>query len=183
MNFVTQPSVELYKAITNRLYADAQRSGGIVKSKSWVAFMESTSQARWRGNVVLHYDRLALPDLDAASTAPAIYAAILRSLFSDRSAEYGELTSGGLVVPGAHKDSIVDHDDPDTCVSMLRTGANAESLRVAKRLDDVISKRFILCHGALFCYELKYTRSTKCFFLNHFVLFVAKTTTKSSEGT
>ncbi len=95
MNFVTQPSVELYKAITNRLFADAERSGGIQRSKEWTSFMESPRQGRWRGNVVLHYDRLALGDIDASGPAPAAYAAILGRLFSERAAEYGELTFFG----------------------------------------------------------------------------------------
>ena len=35
MNFVTQPNVELYKSIANRLHAEAERAGGIAKTKEW----------------------------------------------------------------------------------------------------------------------------------------------------
>ncbi len=35
MNFVTQPNVELYKSIANRLHAESQRAGGIEKTKEW----------------------------------------------------------------------------------------------------------------------------------------------------
>lgn len=93
MNFVTQPSVELYKAITNRLYSAAQRAGGIAHAKEWRNFLDAKDQARWRGVVTLRYDKA--PHDGRGSTPPEIYAAILRRLFGARAAEYGELTFFG----------------------------------------------------------------------------------------
>ncbi|HZT38948.1 MAG TPA: hypothetical protein VFA28_13720 [Bryobacteraceae bacterium] len=93
MNFVTQPGVELYKAITNRLYAAAERAGGMAHAKEWRNFLNVKEQARWRGVVTLRYDKI--PYHGAGSTAPEIYAGILRRLFGARSAEYGELTFFG----------------------------------------------------------------------------------------
>jgi hypothetical protein len=95
MNFVTQPSVELYKAITNRLHADSQRSGGIEKSAAWQRMTGSSKQVRWKAGVTLHYDQLSF-DVDAsARTAPAVYAGIIRRLFEPRCVEYAELTFFG----------------------------------------------------------------------------------------
>ncbi len=94
MNFVTQPSVELYKSITNRLYADAKRAGGIVQSRQWKAFFDSPHQARWRNRVTLRYERAGVPVAPKTSTAPAIYAALLRSAGENRT-EYGELSFFG----------------------------------------------------------------------------------------
>jgi glucose-6-phosphate isomerase len=93
MNFVTQPSVELYKAITNRLYSAAQRAGGIAHAKEWRNFLDAKDQARWRAVVTLRFDKA--PHDGRGSTAPEIYAAILRRLFGARAAEYGELTFFG----------------------------------------------------------------------------------------
>jgi glucose-6-phosphate isomerase len=93
MNFVTQPGVELYKSITNRLHAAAQRGGGIAQAKEWRAFLETPRQARWRGAVTLRFDGHTL-DRQVA-TAPEIYAQILRRHFDSRAAEYAELTFFG----------------------------------------------------------------------------------------
>ena len=94
MNFVTQPSVELYKSITNQLHASAQKLGGIEKTKDWRDMRGSVQQSRWRGRVTLFYDRICAPD-PCPSTAPGIYAAILRKLSTTRAIEYGELTFFG----------------------------------------------------------------------------------------
>jgi hypothetical protein len=94
MNFVTQPSVELYKSITNQLHASAQKLGGIEKTKDWRELHNSPRQARWRGRVTLLYAPAAAPDA-GAGTAPAIYASILRRLSATRAIEYGELTFFG----------------------------------------------------------------------------------------
>ncbi|MGH9664317.1 MAG: hypothetical protein ACRD9L_07840, partial [Bryobacteraceae bacterium] len=93
MNFVTQPGVELYKAITNRLYAEGEKAGGIESTREWQRFAASPRQAKWRGGVTLHYDRLA-GEADCA-TAPAIYAALLGRMAAARSVTYGELTFFG----------------------------------------------------------------------------------------
>ncbi len=95
MNFVTQPGVELYKAITNRVHAEAQKSGGIEKTAAWQRMMASPKQARWKGGITLHYDQLPFEWNEDSSTAPGIYAGILRTLFEQRLVEYGELTFFG----------------------------------------------------------------------------------------
>jgi glucose-6-phosphate isomerase len=94
MNFVTQPSVELYKAITNKLHAEATRVGGIEHTKEWKVTASTSRRADWRGRVSLRYDRLPDgPPLNA--TAPQIYAALLGGRAAARSIEYGELTFFG----------------------------------------------------------------------------------------
>jgi hypothetical protein len=94
MNFVTQPSVELYKSITNQLHASAEKLGGIEKTKEWQKMRNSTRQAVWRGRVTLFYDRIAAPD-PRPTAAPEIYAAILKRMHASREIEYGELTFFG----------------------------------------------------------------------------------------
>jgi glucose-6-phosphate isomerase len=94
MNFVTQPSVELYKGITNQLHASAEKLGGIEKTKDWQQMRNSPRQARWRGRVTLFHDRVALADA-CPTAAPEIYAAILRRLSATREIEYAELTFFG----------------------------------------------------------------------------------------
>jgi glucose-6-phosphate isomerase len=95
MNFVTQPAVELYKTITNRLFNESEKGQGIESTGEWVSFKESPRRARWRGGVTLHYNRLdGAVDTDGKDAA-SCYAAILRSLAMERSIEYGELTFFG----------------------------------------------------------------------------------------
>lgn len=94
MNFVTQPGVELYKAITNRLYVDANRAGGIEDSAPWTEFLETPYQARWRNRVTLRYQHAGVPVAPEESTAPAIYAALIRAAF-ENGGRYGELTFFG----------------------------------------------------------------------------------------
>jgi hypothetical protein len=93
MNFVTQPGVELYKAITNRLHAEASKAGGIERSKQWKAFLETPHQTRWRNRVTLRYEHADVP-VAPEGTAPAIYGALIRSAF-ENGAEYGELSFFG----------------------------------------------------------------------------------------
>lgn len=94
MNFVTQPSVELYKAITNKLHADAVKAGGIEETAEWKRVVSSARRAEWRGRVVLNYD--FLPDAPRmGASAPEIYAALIGGRVSDRSIGYGELTFFG----------------------------------------------------------------------------------------
>jgi glucose-6-phosphate isomerase len=94
MNFVTQPSVELYKAITNKLHAEAVKVGGIEHTREWKAAATTPRRAEWRGRVTLRYDRLPDgPPMNA--TAPQIYAALLNGRAGTRSVEYGELTFFG----------------------------------------------------------------------------------------
>lgn len=95
MNFVTQPGVELYKAITNRIYAEAKTVGGIEKTKEWIATHGSTRRAKFRGALTLHYARLPENIEVSGADAPEVYASILKALAADRRIEYGELTFFG----------------------------------------------------------------------------------------
>jgi glucose-6-phosphate isomerase len=95
MNFVTQPGVELYKTITNRVHNEAQKAGGIEKSTAWQKMVASPRQLRWKGGITLHYDQLSFDVDGEATTASRLYAAIIRHLFSQRQVCYGELTFFG----------------------------------------------------------------------------------------
>ncbi|MBC7924171.1 MAG: hypothetical protein H7039_00790 [Bryobacteraceae bacterium] len=95
MNFVTQPGVELYKAITGRLFADAKTAGGIEKTKEWVATHGSTKRARYKSALTLQYGRLPEQIEIVGRSAPEIYAGLLKTLACDRRVEYGELTFFG----------------------------------------------------------------------------------------
>ncbi len=95
INFVTQPNVELYKTIANKLFAESERSGGIAKTKEWKRTEESPRKSVWRGRVILRWDRLPETVPVEGSTAPAIYAALLRHFFCSRQTTYGELTFFG----------------------------------------------------------------------------------------
>lgn len=85
MNFVTQPGVELYKTITNRIYNSPQEA---------VASAEPAT-AKWRGSITLHYGAMATQVQNPKKTAPEIYAALLAAMAADRRVEYGELTFFG----------------------------------------------------------------------------------------
>jgi hypothetical protein len=108
VNFVTQPNVELYKSIAGRLHAEARRAGGISKIKEW---RETSASAVWRGRVTLQWNRLkefAEPD---ATTAPAIYASLIKQFSCDRRIEYGELTFFGdtrYSAPGKALRAVLD---------------------------------------------------------------------------
>ena len=93
MNFVTQPSVELYKSITNGLHATSRKAGGIEHTREWRDMRESPSRAEWRGRVTLFYDRVA--GAEAGFTAPEIYGRLLGRLMASREVEYGEITFFG----------------------------------------------------------------------------------------
>lgn len=83
MNFVTQPSVELYKAITSRLF---EESGGKVREgEAWKKFESAT--ARYRGGITLHYPFMAGAVTERG--AAAIFAQLVKT------GEYGELTFFG----------------------------------------------------------------------------------------
>jgi glucose-6-phosphate isomerase len=94
MNFVTQPSVELYKAITNRVHAEAAKAGGIGRSTQWKDFSDTPHQARWRNRVTLRYQHAGVPVAPKEGTAPAIYAALIRAAF-ENGGQYGELSFFG----------------------------------------------------------------------------------------
>ena len=95
MNFVTQPSVELYKAITNKLHGESEKAGGLEKTHEWTRMQSSPRRMKFRGALTLYYDRLP-SDIDVAGDdAPTIYAGAVRNLAANRRIEYGELTFFG----------------------------------------------------------------------------------------
>jgi hypothetical protein len=81
---VTQPSVELYKSIANRIFGECGNAGA-----------PAPATAKWRGGITLHYDHMARHVKNPKATAPEIYASLLGSLAADRRVEYGELTFFG----------------------------------------------------------------------------------------
>jgi glucose-6-phosphate isomerase len=87
MNFVTQPSVELYKSIANALHAEANEAGGIDKTAAWRAFQ--ASRVPWRGGIRLY------GGFRSGGSAPQRYAGLLTQLAETRRVEYGELTFFG----------------------------------------------------------------------------------------
>lgn len=95
MNFVTQPSVELYKSITNTLYQNSVFQGGIGNTAEWKRLHDSPRQLRWRSGVVLHYDRLPCGFELSGRDAASAYAALLHQLAGAGVVEYGELTFFG----------------------------------------------------------------------------------------
>jgi len=64
MNFVTQPSVELYKTIAGEIYADAKRAGGVSKTAAWCSLTGSVRQSSWRRRLTMYYDTV---DAEAGS--------------------------------------------------------------------------------------------------------------------
>ncbi|HYZ87523.1 MAG TPA: hypothetical protein VE621_24115, partial [Bryobacteraceae bacterium] len=94
MNFVTQPSVELYKAVTSNIFNQACERGSIEQSDAWQALMAG-KRYRHKSGVTLHCHNLPAellpPDGDAASA----YAHILKTLVHSGQIGYGELTFFG----------------------------------------------------------------------------------------
>jgi glucose-6-phosphate isomerase len=95
MNFVTQPSVELYKSIANRIFGEAETSGGTAQTAEWKHMAGSPRQISSGGALTLHYDRLCFDVEPGGMSAPQVYAGILKKLASERRIEYGELTFFG----------------------------------------------------------------------------------------
>jgi glucose-6-phosphate isomerase len=95
INFVTQPNVELYKTITNKLFAESERAGGIGKTKEWRQTEDTPRKSVWRGRVTLRWDRLPAAIKVGETTAPALYAALVKHFTTDRQTTYGELTFFG----------------------------------------------------------------------------------------
>jgi hypothetical protein len=95
INFVTQPNGELYKSIATKLFAESKRAGGIAKTREWRQTEEAPRKSVWRGRVTLRWDRLPESTPADGTTAPAIYAALLKHFIADGHATYGELTFFG----------------------------------------------------------------------------------------
>ena len=81
MNFVMQPSVELYKAITSEIFAEAKEAGGIPKTKAWKALTGGKPIRRWEGEVGLE--------------TPETLANAIRYSAENNRINYGELTFFG----------------------------------------------------------------------------------------
>ena len=95
MNFVTQPSVELYKAITSRIHAEAGKAGGAQRSPAWTELRDPASSVRFGGRLTLCYPHMAGAAGPRSNDAAATYAALLRKLAASGQVEYGELTFFG----------------------------------------------------------------------------------------
>jgi glucose-6-phosphate isomerase len=94
MNFVTQPSVELYKAITAKLHEEAKAKGGIQATEAWAKFNDPAMRVAWRGRVFLHtafYKGSAPTDANPA----AAYACILKASVASGEVDSAELTFFG----------------------------------------------------------------------------------------
>jgi glucose-6-phosphate isomerase len=89
MNFVTQPSVELYKSIANSLHAEAGRVGGIQQTAAWKTF-QSTRMKGPRG--VSLYGNFAY---SPGAASHMVYAGLLMLEAHLHNIEYGELTFFG----------------------------------------------------------------------------------------
>lgn len=93
MNFVTQPSVELYKAVTAEIYQEAQRAGGIRSTAAWRELTGTARRIR-AGRLTLYYPWIET-DQEPTGPAPACYAALLRRYASEGKVTYAELTFFG----------------------------------------------------------------------------------------
>lgn len=95
MNFVTQPSVELYKAITSRIFEEATERGAIERTEAWKSMTTSARKYRYSPGVTLYCDRLPENGVLEGSNAVEVYANVVRRLAAERRIEYGELTFFG----------------------------------------------------------------------------------------
>lgn len=95
INFVTQPNVELYKSITNKLYVESKKASGIAKTREWRQTEDTPRKSVWRGRVTLRWDRLPERIQVEGSTAPVLYAALVKHFTGEGEATYGELTFFG----------------------------------------------------------------------------------------
>jgi glucose-6-phosphate isomerase len=93
MNFVTQPSVELYKAIAARIHRESQRVGGPERTRAWQRLMRPPRQSRWGRHVSVHFDDL--PGRAVRGDAADQIAMRLAPLAGARAVEYGEMTYFG----------------------------------------------------------------------------------------
>ncbi|HEY1205918.1 MAG: hypothetical protein ABSH46_02000 [Bryobacteraceae bacterium] len=95
LNFATRPGADLQEAIASRIYGEAQEAGGTAHTACWKSMVSSKRQVAFRGDLILHYDRLDLNFEPNGMDAPQLYAAILRNLVAERRIEYGDLTFFG----------------------------------------------------------------------------------------
>jgi glucose-6-phosphate isomerase len=102
MNFVTQPSVELYKKIASELHEQARRRGKLEQTSSWKALARTGLRAKAPGGIVLYYDSLVRAgvlkpaDLGARKSGAAeVLARALTRLRERKQIDYVELTFYG----------------------------------------------------------------------------------------
>jgi glucose-6-phosphate isomerase len=95
MNFVTQPSVELYKAVTSRLMQEAEGKSGLANTSAWTSFAAKETRYKYRDGVTLCVDRLPESMKPSGGNAVQIYARLLKETQSSGAVEYGELTYFG----------------------------------------------------------------------------------------
>jgi glucose-6-phosphate isomerase len=86
MNFVTQPAVELYKAITSEIVAEADEAVGVTETRAWKSLGNQSAQSgpktrRWRGVVSLE--------------TPESLSRAIRDCAASAKINYGELTFFG----------------------------------------------------------------------------------------
>ncbi len=95
MNFVTQPGVELYNSLAQKLYRESLRKGGVENCREWQKTAGSDRCIRHRSAITLRYDRLRLDIPAECQDAPSVYAAIVKRLLARHDIEYADLTFFG----------------------------------------------------------------------------------------
>jgi glucose-6-phosphate isomerase len=90
MNFVTQPSVELYKAITQQIARPA------AKKAAWQKLKDPAASVRYRGGISFHFPHCRkYAGSGAKASAPEAYASIIRALAGAGAIDTAELTFFG----------------------------------------------------------------------------------------
>jgi hypothetical protein len=95
ISFAACPGADLQESIAKRIFGEAQEAGGTARTACWKLMTSSQRQVAFRGDLVLHYDRLDLNFDTDGMDAPQLYAAILRGLLADRRIDSGALTFFG----------------------------------------------------------------------------------------
>lgn len=102
MNFVTQPSVELYKAIASDIHEESTNAGGIDKTAIWKSYTKSKRRLTWLGGLSIQFDGLLelglIDERDIKQqngNAPIVLAGVLSELVRQNAVSYGELTFFG----------------------------------------------------------------------------------------
>ena len=102
MNFVTQPSVELYKSIASELHEEARKAGGPTSTDAWRTMSRTPRQATWRRRLTIYFDGVDVGRVlwtrraeTSQGDAAEQYASLLLDLARTGAVEYGELTFFG----------------------------------------------------------------------------------------
>ena len=175
MSSATRPGADVEEKTAHRIFDEAQEAGGAARTASWKLMASSKRQVAFRGDLVLHYDRLD-PSFGREETdAPQLYAAILRSLVADRRIDYGDLAFFGdmrysptgvavrrildraadglfekrLNIPAAvHEGPAVNHGH-GRCLSTVLLSETQESLAAARYAPDYHVAQFLAAQIAL----------------------------------